>query len=490
MSPLKEKVLFAESRQVQFWLVGCLMVILPLLLMGCTQNETEPNIDAQATASLIDEETAVATMEPATSEPTPVEIEATPTIPPMVVTDKAQSGYTLVSPLFSQQTYLIDVHGEVVHSWQLNHMSGGSVYLLENGNLLQTAAIEESDLFKEAVRTGGGGYLAIYSWDGELLWEYEHFTETQLQHHDIEPLPNGNILFFVYERYTKEEAIAAGRHPDYFPDDRDEIWSEAILEIDPNNNEIVWEWHVWDHLIQDVNASMANYGDPSASPERIDVNYYVDFDPQVGTHVEWLHANAIDYNAELDQILFNPRQMNEFWIIDHSTTIEEASGSEGDLLFRWGNPEAFGVGEQTDKQLYFHHDPRWIEAGLPGAGNIMLFNNGAFNEREYSTILELSPAKDADGNYVILPNEATSAEIVWQYQAENPETFFSFVMGAAQRQPNGNTLVADSFNYHVFEVTTEGEIVWEWFEPNNSFVFRADRYAEEFLTFIHQDLVE
>lgn len=406
---------------------------------------------------------------------TPTAVSATEPKTPTLNTVEAAPGYVLVSPLFGSSTYLIDKDGQPVHTWELTHLSGGVAYLLEDGNLLQTGIIEESDTFPEAVRTGGSGYLQLLDWDGEIVWEYAHITETQLQHHDIEPLPSGNILFIVYERFLKEEAVAAGRSLELFPEGRDEIWSEAILELDPSTDEIVWEWHVWDHLIQDNDPALPNFGDPAANPGRIDINYFVNFDENVGTHVEWLHANAIDYHEEKDQILFSPRQMNEFWIIDHSLTTEEAATEEGDLLFRWGNSEAFGVGRSDEQQLFFPHDPNWTDQGT-----IILFNNGAYNQREYSSVLEVAPALDNEGRYIMQDYEPTQASLAWEYQADPATSFFSFIMGAVQKLPNDNILIVDSYNKNAFEVDKSGDLVWQWFEPDSFYLFQANFYSIDY----------
>ena len=79
------------------------------------------------------------------------------------------------------------------------------------------------------------------------------------------------------------------------------------------------------------------------------------------------HANGIDYNADLDQIVLSFREVSEFWVIDHNTTTEEAAGPAGDLLYRWGNPEAYDRGKPADRQLFFQHDAKWVPDGTPGA---------------------------------------------------------------------------------------------------------------------------
>ena len=485
---MKREIKFAK----RLITIGLLFTFwMPIILIAC--NSLQEGAPTHIPENLDEvENTPVQIAIESTDSPDSADAQSTnseiePTVPqnptPTPNTSLSQPGYTLVSPLFYTQTYLLDNSGSIVHSWDIIHPSGGAVYLLEDGRLLQTGIITQTNVFSEAVRTGGGGYLQLYDWDGELLWDYALITETQLQHHDVEPLPNGNILIIAYEVVTSEEAIAVGRNPELFSEKGPELWSEALFEINPDTNEIVWEWHVMDHLVQDYDHNLENYGNPADYPELIDFNYFTNFDDNAGIQLRWLHANAVDYNEQLDQILFNPRQYNEFWIIDHSTTIEESAshaggnhGKGGDLLFRWGNPAAYQVGDVSEQSLYFHHDPRWVDEEYPGSGHITVFNNGAFNVRQYSSALELDPLMDEDGNYVLSSGEATKVNILWEYVANPPQDFFSFIMGGVQRQPNGNTLIADSFNSRVFEVTSSGEIVWEWYEPDGFFIFRADRY--------------
>ena len=126
--------------------------------------------------------------------------------------------------------------------------------------------------------------------------------------------------------------------------------------------------------------------------------------------------------------------VRRIWIIDHSTTTEEAaghtggnSGQGGDLLYRWGNPEAHGVGGAADQKLFVQHDARWIGEGLPGEGNILVFNNGTDRpgvEEDYSSVLELAPPINPDGSYVTLPAEPTGpTSPVWEYIAPTQRVF-------------------------------------------------------------------
>ncbi len=414
------------------------------------------------------------------------------------------NGYTLFNTLTSRTTYLIDHNGLLVNSWQSDFVIGNSQYLLENGNLLRTAEPGGNNVIAAG---GDAGRVEEFDWEGNLFWEFEYNSPQFRAHHDIAPLPNGNVLMIAWERKTVSEAIAAGRNPAQL--ENNGLWPEHIIEVEPNGasgGNIVWEWHVWDHLIQDFDSTKANFGVIEDHPELIDINFLQ------SPGADWLHFNAIDYNPELDQILVNSPFFGEFWIIDHSTTIEEAaghsggnSGKGGDILYRWGNPQAYRAGFATDKQLFNQHDAQWIDAGLPGAGNILVFNNGAGRPGgNFSSIDEITPPIDSTGNYsspagaAYGPNEPT-----WRYTAPNPSLFFANFISGAQRLPNGNTLICDGPAGRFFEVTETGETVWIYVNPvaasgpltqgnpiinNANLTFRTTRYAPEYPGLAGQDL--
>jgi hypothetical protein len=317
-------------------------------------------------------------------------------------TAKASAGYTLFAPKHYTTTYLIDNAGLLIHAWTASTTEPGqSAYLLENGHLLRAA------MTKGPLSTGGGegGRIEEYDWDGKLVWEFDYSTDQYMQHHDIHPLPNGNILMLAVEKKTYAEAIAAGFRPSKLEAEVKQqgmILPDSVIEVKPtypSGGQVVWEWHVWDHLVQDVDNSKANYGDVAAHPELIQAD-----DEGRGVPAFWNHMNSIDYNPELDQILLSVRGNSEVWIIDHSTTTAEAAGHTGgkqgkggDLLYRWGNPATYDTGTRDSQTFYQQHDAEWVAPGYPGAGNITVFNNGL--GRNYSTIDEFTPPVDAKGSY-------------------------------------------------------------------------------------------
>lgn len=394
-------------------------------------------------------------------------------------------GYTIFTPEWYTNTYLINNDGEIVHSWSESHyLNGLGSLLLENGNMIRSALPRPNPRF-----LAGGilGRVEIFDWNGSLVWYFEYTNHMHCHHHGVEVLPNGNILLIAWEYKTAEEAVNAGRNPNFLP--QGEIYPDHIIEVEPtgtSGGNIVWEWHVWDHLIQDYDPSKDNYGSIEDHPELIDIN----FGPGIA---DWNHINSVDYNEELDQIMLSVRHFSELWIIDHSTTTEEAAGHTGgiygkggDILYRWGNPQAYRAGGPDDQMLFEQHDPQWIEPSCPGEGNILIFNNG--NGRpggEYSSIEEIVPPIDENGYYFKAPGSAYGPEeSLWRYTAENPFDFFSDHISGCQRLPNGNTLICDGANGFFFEVTLDKEIVWEYLNqiPSvfNNLVFKIHRYAPDY----------
>lgn len=409
---------------------------------------------------------------------------------------EAFDGYTLLAPLQNAVTYLLDGNGDIVHQWNHQYRPGAVTYFLPNGHLLRTANTQN----ERFLAGGRGGRIEEFDWDGNLVWWFE-YTDTNVSlHHDVEYLPNGNILMIAWEYKTGTEAIEAGRDSTLLP--QSELWPDKIIEVQPtypHGGEIVWSWHAWDHLVQEFDSTKANYGRVADHPELIDLNY----DPSNG-QADWLHFNSIDYNPELEQIIISVPRFDEVWVIDHSTTTEEAaghtggrSGRGGDLLYRWGNPITYKRGSASPRQLFFQHDAQWIEEGLPGAGNILIFNNGS-GARPYSSIDELIPPLQADGTYALDATAAFSPEVPhWQFVAA--DHFYSSFISGMQRLPNGNTLITEGDDGRIFEVTSSGQLVWEYVNPvtdervlaqdetvpdgrvgKANLLFRAYRYAPDY----------
>jgi hypothetical protein len=410
---------------------------------------------------------------------------------------RAFQGYTLISPLKFKTTYLIDMHGKVVQTWPTNCDPATCAYLLDDGHLLRPGSLgDETKPFGGG--PGDGGRVQEFTWDGKLVWDFKLYNDKQLPHHDVAKLPNGNVLMIVWDKKTPKEAIEAGRRPNAVGT---HLLPDSVVEVKPTGKttgEVVWEWHLWDHLVQDREPSKANYGKVADHPELVDINFGQDIVGQVagkkggldklkgigyvggntgkgkGPNADWTHFNAVAYNAELDQIVVSVHTFSEIWIIDHSTTTAEAAGHKGgrggkggDLLYRWGNPRAYGAGTKADQRLFAQHNAHWIPKGLPGVGHLLIFNNGSNRpDGSYSSVEEIILPADAAGQYARKSGAAFGPEKpLWSYSAPKKADFFSFFISGAQRLANGNTLICSGANGTVFEVTPAKEIVWKYINP-------------------------
>ena len=391
------------------------------------------------------------------------------------MTDATPAGYQgpviLFAPIADTSTYLMTPDGQKLHQWTGTTAPGYSVYLLPNGNLLRANSIDRA--FSSLLGTNGGR-VEMLDWDSRVVWRFDYATRQGQQHHDVFYMPhNGHVLMVAWEGRSEEEALAAGRPAGTF-DDLHELWVDKIVEVDPATNRIVWEWRTWDHLVPPG-------ANPADHPELIDPDYI---------NVEgadWTHANAVFYNAALDQVVLSVRNFHEIWVIDHGTTTQEAAGHTGgrlgrggDLVYRWGNPEAYGL--RAERQLWGQHNPNWIANGLPGAGNLLVFDNGDASARPFSTVVEIATPLQSDGSYAFDPETGFGpAAPVFQYVADPPTSFFAPIISGAQRLVSGNTLITDGPAGRFFEVNPAGQTVWSYTVRDTAgnagyLVFRATRY--------------
>ena len=400
------------------------------------------------------------------------------TVGTLLQTEQSYDGYTLLPVSASNSTFLINNCGEVVNTWVSEYKAGMMAYLLPDGGLMRAGRTNNSNF----TAGGTGGIIERFDWEGNLNWSYLISSTTQCQHHDLAVLPNGNVLTLVWKSYPGEEWIARGRDPEFTTE---VVWGTCIVEVEPSGEdggEIVWQWEAINHLVQNFDPDLPNYGAPSEFPGRLDVNYMASSnDP------DWLHTNSIAYNVDLDQIMISSRDFNELWIIDHGVPNDQTSGPNGEFLYRWGNPEAYGRGTAADRVLHSQHDARWIQDG-----QIMVYSNG--NERPegfYSTVEVITPPLNADGSYDLDPEEPWGpAGTDWRYPSILDSEFFSQNTSGAHQLPNGNILITEGATGELREVTLNEEVVWHYINPIGSFgatpqggtpsvngVFRAERYA-------------
>ncbi len=353
-------------------------------------------------------------------------------------------GYTLISPIGGDHTYLLDEEGRIVHGWSAEGFQTGYGHLLPNGNLLargQEMVETEVGAYEAA---GNADILLEMDWDGNEVWRWEHPSF----HHDMCRLPNGNTIVITWNLCDPKvaEQVKGGMplyreelikgNPEHMafilsglgvggrPRDLSGYLSDTILEISPSGD-VIHSWNAWEHcdLEKDVMC-------PHEFP------------------YEWTHSNSVKYVPE-GKVLLSFREISLVMMI---------SWPEGDVLWRWGG----------DHLISHQHD-----ATMTPEGNVLIFDNGTHHPvTPHSRVTEVDMKTD---------------EIVWQYVPHVVFSFFSGHIGGCERLPNGNTLICEGQSGRVFEVTKESKVCWEWISPfvlsfKNiycSMLFRAHRYAAD-----------
>jgi hypothetical protein len=245
---------------------------------------------------------------------------------------------------------------------------------------------------------------------------------------DMRVLPNGNKLLLAHEpipeefqRQVKDVDMGPRWAPRYRGSKERQLGAD-IYEVNAGGT-VVWEWHAHDHL--DLNRFSP------ATPEG-----------------DWLHANSIqplpenkwydggDERFKPGNILVNARNIDMMYIVDKAT---KRVVWEGTHDYKGG--------------MAHSHEAEMIEKGLPGAGNVLIFDNGLFpRHREHS------------GQTFLIELDPITQKIVWKYETEGYSNmkFFSKTMGSQTRLPNGNTFIAEDNTGRLFQVKPDGDIVWEY----------------------------
>ena len=366
--------------------------------------------------------------------------------------EAALDGYTLIAPYFSTSTYLIDMEGNVVHTWKSEYPPGLHAVLLPDGSLLRPMRLGARAKAKVGGPSGG---FQILDWDGKVVREFILNEADRITTHGVTPLPNGNILCLGREFKTMAEAIAKGRDPRSLPvkgvfgldvGGVYGFWSPFVIEVAPDNS-IVWEYHKWDHT--------------GTGPDEFDINYMTPEVTPLGAALNWSYFNGVDYDPATDRVLITDRQFSEVYMIDKKTQ---------KLVWRWGNPSAWGNGRRPefahdgDQQLFGPHNPSFLPDG-----HIQVHDNGWMRPTgNYSRVVEIDPLTD---------------EVVWEFRADRPMNYSTPYQGGAQRLPNGNTLVTSAATGHIFEVTggSVPRVVWEfvapWMKDDGASTFLSDHQA-------------
>ena len=420
--------------------------------------------------------------------------------------DLFADGYTLTYPHNQNRAMLLNACGEVVHDWTIDtdRRPGNTAYLQPNGDLIMTS--RPASIGDDAIWAGGGGAtIERRSWDNEVLWSYTANNDSLRLHHDLTVTPEGNVIAICWEVIDSLECIANGRNPELL--EGGELWSDKLIELQPNGDggaNVVWEWRAWDHLIQDFDSSKANYGVVADNQHRIDVNH-----GSIGNQPrDWHHMNAVDYFPFYDtagQIIMSVPTFNEVWVIWHDYQFSD------DLIWRWGNPQAYQRGDSTDQKLFYQHDIHWgnglgVNPGNPDFTKFFVFNNRVPNADTTGTHSEaaiISPIFDEyDGGYEFNTTTGRWGPEDFQWTYTQPG-LASSGLSSFQRLGNGSNLICSGRTGEIFEITSDDELAWEYRTPllqgapveqgtelqlNNNLTFRAERYPAQFPAFTGQDL--
>ena len=401
---------------------------------------------------------------------------------------KASPGYTLFSPFRGRNTYLIDMHGNVVHYWPYpdGWSTPGDEAVEKHARLLEDGTLLRGTIDRAGRGGMSGAVYQLYDWDGNVIWEHDEERPGYTPHHDFRMIFNPKLgartlLYVASKEITHEQAIALGVDPAR----RDDYASrpDGVVEVDMDGN-VIWEWNITDHLIQDVDDTLPNFGVVAEHPGKMDPNF------AGGASGDWIHINSLDYNQTLDHIAINNSTFSESYIIDHGGTfvagdpersIALAASDAGDFLHRWGNPCVYDAGEcprsinegqsstNGHQQVFFSHDIQWIrerETGmgdnLPGARqHADLQQRLTATRRDILVGHRVQPLRRAHGERrptsrkwkpATAPapgmgaGQLVSKQVVWSFQSTLPTAFYSRYISGMQRLPNGNTLVCSGAN--------------------------------------------
>jgi len=349
--------------------------------------------------------------------------------------------------------YLKDMNGNTLHTWTSTRNVMSHAYLLRDSSVLFPC--EDNTDAGNGTWSGGmialqGGRYQIIKWNGALAWDFPYHGTSYMPHHDCYP---------VY--YTRDKNEMPSIFAVVATKESDGVIAEKIVEFKPTGAttaDIKWEWRAYDHKISKG----------TDKPELLDsAKGYMDFTGPGATHMmtgkEWLHANHVRYNMQLDIVLVNLRYFGEFVLLDHSTTTAQAAthtggkyGKGGDILYRWGNPANYGASgtnylrQQHATNFVLNYMPGTKKA-LPGAGHVLVISNS--DKKGYEIVLP-----STNGVYPRTTGSAYGPTApLWTLSIPN----MSGNEGTIQRLPNGNTLISRGLNGNgIYEYDSTGTSVW------------------------------
>jgi len=381
------------------------------------------------------------------------------------------SGYTVLSPLNTQAAIVIDMNGTVVKQWDgFVNSAGGPVRVYPDGGVI--AANGTNPPRQESLE------LVARDFSGKILWRFDRNEQIQTrdgkmiwsarQHHDWQredypagyyspearpSIQGGNTLILTHVNHAKP-AIADAT----LEDDR-------LIEVSPAG-EIVWQWVASDHLDEFGFSPAARAAIKTAAAAPVGRAGGAGGGANAERRsFDWLHVNAATYVGPNRWFDAGDRRFapNNIIISSRQSSFIVIVGRDGKIVWRIG-PDFLESNElRTLRQIIGQHNPHLIPKGLPGAGNLLVFDNGGASG--YGAPTPVSP----DGGSVyqragsrVLEINPTTLELVWSYTG--PRLFSTNISGA-QRLPNGNTMITEGAPGRLLEVTNDRKIVWEYIYP-------------------------
>ncbi len=407
------------------------------------------------------------------------ELNETNVVPPgkVEISINPTPGYLLFAPQNSKTTYLIDTAGNVINSW-LGTYNGLNAYLLPNGNLLHTESLPNR------ASSDPGGMIVMSDWNNTTIWSKTINSPTLQQSHDVYPMPNGDVLAAVWEYIPA--SVAAKKRTSCLATSG--LWSGMIQQLRQSGDTatVVWQWRFWDHLLGATDSAYLN-------PQLLDANFIGTPMATESDTADWIHMNALAYNPALDQILISSRNLNEIYVIDHSTTTTEAAshkggkcGKGGDFLYRWGNPAAYG--QNSPQQFFGQHSTYWLDTINQSANQILINNDGfvgVFGSNPCSDVSHTiatsfniiqTPYDSVSGQYGMKPNTICSPTLPMWTDTVPSSAYWNEYEGNAQLLSNNNLMVCAALKGIFYELdTTNNAVVWQY-NLNNSGAFRCYHY--------------
>jgi hypothetical protein len=381
---------------------------------------------------------------------------AAPTVYPTGTTiyepDKAWNGFTVLSPLGTPAVIVVDMNGRVVKRWDgFDLVSGGPARVLPGGvviapqgdamprHLEASALVVEDFAGKELWRFDRGERNGAGAWSGRQHhdWQLSTFPSGAYSPSFTPALAGATMLLLTHSTHA-DPRIADG----VLDDDR-------LIELDAKGN-VTWQWRAGDHI--------AELGLTPPARAAIRRN-----GKRPG--YDWFHMNSAAYlgpNKWFDagHKRFDPHNVI---VSSRSASLIAIVARDGRIVWQLGPDSTVSPAATALGQIIGQHDVTMIPQGLPGAGDLLLFDNGGSSG--YGDPSPISPTGDAiyqRAGSRVLEIDPVTLKLVWSYSAPN---FYSFNISSAQRLPNGDTLIAEGTTGRVFEVTPDKQIVWEYVAP-------------------------